>query len=311
MLFLAPPPTVMLSSRMSLFRLLTISLLAVGLVLVGCDSNNSDMEDERSFRSTSYSLQAQSNDGAIPDGVSGTVTFWEVNSQQSLVTLELEAGVTGESVAHPAHIHDNSAEEGGDVSIYLTPIDGSGGGGTSARIVQRPYDELVDFNGHVNIHESLSNLETVVSQGNIGANADGEEGDGLDLVDNLRTASYSLAATENDGSVAPDGIAGAVSFQSLTETLTLVSISLDAEGATGANVSHPAHIHMGTAEQGGDIEYHLSPIDGADEAAASSKLVEVPFDDLIEFNGHVNVHESVANLEHVVSQGNIGSNATD
>jgi hypothetical protein len=241
--------------------------------------------------------------------VSGTVTFWEVNSNQTLVTLELDDGATGASVAHPAHIHNNSAEDGGGIAIYLTPIDGSGGGGTSARVVQQSYDAMVGFDGYVNVHESVANLGTVVSQGNIGANADGSEGDGLELLDNLRTTSYPLSANQNEGGVAPDGIAGTVSIQALTEDLTLVSISLDANGATGADVSHPAHIHTNSAEEGGDIEYFLSPIDGSDQAAASSKLLEVPFEDLAAFDGHVNVHESIANLGSVVSQGDIGSNA--
>jgi hypothetical protein len=294
------------STTVSLFAFV---LLTAGFMLVGCDSNDSDMEEEQSLRSVSYSLQAQSNDGAIPDGVSGTVTFWEVNPNQTLVTLELDDGATETSVAHPAHIHENSAGEGGGIAIYLTPIDGSGGEGTSARIVQQSYDTLVNFDGYVNIHESVANLGTVVAQGNIGANAEGDEGEGLDLVDDLETASYPLSANSNGGSVAPDGIGGTVTFQALTEDQTIVSIRLDVSGATGAEVAHPAHIHEGSAEQGGDIEYYLSPIDGTDEAASSSKLVEESYEDLIGFDGHVNVHESIANLGSVVSKGNIGANA--
>jgi hypothetical protein len=150
---------------------LAFAFLAAGLVLSGCDNNDSDMEEEP-LRSISYSLEAQSNEGAIPDGVSGTVTFWEVNANQTLVTLALDDGATGASVAHPSHIHNNSAEEGGSIAIYLTPIDGSGGGGTSARVVSQSYDALVGFDGYVNIHESVANLGDVVSQGNIGSNAE-------------------------------------------------------------------------------------------------------------------------------------------
>jgi hypothetical protein len=247
------------------------------------------------------------NDGAISGGVSGTVTFWEYTQSQTVVTLELDEGATGADVAHPAHIHANSASEGGGIEIYLTPIDGSGGGGTSARLVDRPFEELATFNGHVNIHESVANLGTVVAQGNIGANAPGTLAAGLDLVDNPQSQTYDLAANENGGDVAPDGIPGSVEFVELTSGLTFVQVSLDTgNGATGASVSHPAHIHR-TAD--GGIEYYLSPIDGTDPDARAGKLVEAPYDDLTAFPGYVNVHESVANLGDIISQGNIGSTA--
>jgi uncharacterized surface protein with fasciclin (FAS1) repeats len=260
-------------------------------------------------RSVSYDLEAQSNDGAIPGGVSGTVTFWEISENQTAVTLELDGGITDTTLAHPAHIHANSASEGGGIEIYLTPIDGSGGGGTSARIVGRSFDELAAFDGYVNIHESVANLGTVVSQGNIGANATGTLAAGLDLVENRRSTVYPLEANSNGGDVAPNGIRGSVEFIELTSGMTYVQTELDpspAGGATGASVGHPAHIHR-TAD--GGIEYYLSPIDGTDPDARAGKLVEVPYDDLTAFPGYVNVHESVANLGAIVSQGNVGSNA--
>jgi len=263
-------------------------------------------------RSVSYDLAAQSNDGAIPDGVAGTVTFWEAGPDQTVVTLELDEGATGASVAHPAHIHNNSASDGGDIAIYLTPIDGSGGGGTSARLVNQSFDELANFNGYVNIHESVDNLGTVVSQGNIGANAPGTLAAGLDLVDNQRSETYPLDANMNDGAVAPNGIPGSVQFLELTSDLTFAQVSLDTgNGATGASVSHPAHIHNGSAGSGGGIEYYLSPVDGSDSDARSGKLVNESYDTLVGFDGYVNVHESVANLGDVVSQGNVGANANN
>jgi uncharacterized surface protein with fasciclin (FAS1) repeats len=263
-------------------------------------------------QSVTYDLEAQANDGAIPDGVSGTVTFWDLGNGQTAVTLELDDGATGASVAHPAHIHLNSASEGGGIEIYLTPIDGSGGGGTSARIVERPFDELASFDGHVNVHQSVANLGTVVAQGNIGANAQGTPAASLDLVENQRQMQFSLDANSNDGEVASDGVPGSVTFIELTSDMTYVQTSLNPgteNGATGASVSHPAHIHKNSASQGGEIEFFLSPVDGSDPDARSGKIVEESFDFLNNFPGHVNVHESVANLGDIVSQGNIGSTA--
>ena len=291
-------------------RLLAVAALAAGTVLwTGCDSNDSNMESDE-LRRVSYELTAQDNDGSLSGGVDATATFWEVNNNQTLVTLELDGGATGASVSHPAHIHNNSASEGGSIEIYLSPIDGSGGGGTSARVVNRPFDELSNLNGYINIHESVDSLGNVVSQGDIGANAEGTSGDGLDLVDDLRATSYSLSANANSGDVAPDGLPGNVVFQEITSNLTLVTLQLETGGgATGASVSHPAHIHNNSASEGGSIAIYLSPIDGSDSAARSSKLVERSYDELTSFNGYVNVHESIANIGNVVSQGNIGANA--
>lgn len=287
-----------------------LALFAGAMLWTGCDSNESAMSDmEETPRRLSYELTAQSNDGAIPEGVEGTVTFWAAGSDQTVVTLELEDGATGADVSHPAHIHNNSASEGGDIAVYLSPIDGSGGGGTSARVVNQPIETLAGFDGYVNVHESVANLGTVVSQGNIGSNAEGTAGEGLSFVDNRRSTSYSLSANTNEGGVASDGIPGTVLVQELTSEMTLVSLTLDTDGATGADVSHPAHIHSNSASEGGGIEYPLSPIDGTDAAARSSKLVGESYDTLVGFDGYVNIHESVANLQNVVSQGNVGANA--
>ena len=259
----------------------------------------------------SYDLAAQSNDGAIPDGVNGTATFWRYGDTQTIVTLELTDGATGASVSHPAHIHSGNAEEGGGIEYYLTPLDGSGGGGTSARVIDVPFDELTDFNGYINIHESVANLSTVVSQGNIGANASGTVQEGLDFIASPRTTDYDLAANPNDGDVAPDGVPATATFLELTSDLTLVTLNMEINGATEASVSHPAHIHNGNASESGGIEYYLGPIDGSDADSRSSKIVSEPYDTLTGFDGYINIHESVANLGNVVSQGNIGANAGD
>lgn len=257
----------------------------------------------------SYDLAAQSNNGAISDGVNGTATFWRYGDTQTIVTLELTDGATGASVSHPAHIHNNSAEDGGDIAFYLTPIDGSDEGASSARVIDVPFDELVNFDGYINIHESVAELGNVVSQGNIGANAFGTAREGLDFIESPRTTDYDLAANANDGSVAPDGIPATATFLELTSDLTLVTLDMDTDGETGANVSHPAHIHNNTASESGDIAFYLGPIDGTDPASRSSKIVPESYDTLTDFNGYINIHESLANLSAVVSQGNIGINA--
>jgi len=89
------------------------------------------------------------------------------------VTLALEGGATGaDSLAHPAHIHNNSVAEGGGIAIFINPISGNDPASRSSNLVGESFDTLVQFDGHVNVHESNAALQNIVSNGNIGANAD-------------------------------------------------------------------------------------------------------------------------------------------
>ncbi|MCS3696237.1 hypothetical protein [Salinibacter ruber] len=296
---------------MDAFRTSTLSILcllplALG-VLAGCDSSDSGMNADQPLRQVSYDLSAQSNDGALSDGVSATATFQELPDNQTLVTLELD-NTTNAGVTHPAHIHRSSD---GEIAFRLSPIDGTNQKGiTSARVVNRSFEQLADFDGYINIHESAANLGNVVAQGDIGANADGQTSEGLNVINSPDSKTYSLSANSNDGSVASSGIPGTVQITELTGSLTLVQVSLDPgteNGATGASVSHPAHIHRSSD---GGIEYYLSPVSGLDPDARSGKLVEESYSTLVDFNGYVNVHQSAAKLKNVVAQGDIGANAS-
>ena len=95
-----------------------------------------------------------------------------VHQNMTLVTLELTNGTTGTDVCHPAHIHMNSAAEGGSIVYFLGPVDGLGASeGISYAVVMESFDFLTDFDGYINIHESNAALGNIVSQGDIGSNA--------------------------------------------------------------------------------------------------------------------------------------------
>jgi hypothetical protein len=269
-----------------------------------------------------YDLQPQSNDGEAPEGVRGTVTFWRAGPDSTLVTLDLDENATVASVSHPAHIHSNSASDGGGIEIYLSAVNGSSPTGTSARKVGRPIEELASFDGHVNVHESPANLGTVVAQANIGANAEGTDGAGLSFVDDPRSTTYPLSASTTNGSVLSDGVTGTVRLEELTDSKTLVTYTLDTNGsvedAVGSNVdvAQIGHIHENSVSEGGSVvsgpfSGYLGSIAPTDPAARSSRIVNASYDELIGYDGYVNIHQSNANTQYVFAQGNIGANAPD
>jgi hypothetical protein len=69
---------------------------------------------------------------------------------------------------------------------------------------------------------------------------------------------------------------------------------------------------MNSASDGGGIDVYIAPIDGLahpNNDATSSQIVGRSYDELTSFDGHVNVHESNANLGNVIARGDIGANA--
>lgn len=264
-------------------------------------------ENLTTLRSASFELSANSNSGAVSAGVGGTATFWELNDKKTIVTLKLTES-TGASVVHTSHIHFNSAEVGGGIAYFLTPIDGTDPDASSARVINESFDKLIEFDGHINIHESVENIGTIVSQGNIGPNADVQIELGLNAVDNPQYIVYDLHSVSNSGEFFPDGVSAKAKFLEVTRDLTLVTLDLETDGATGTSQSHPAHIHNNSVEVGGGIAWYLGAIDAMDPESKSSMLISESFDDLSSFNGHINIHERLTALNVLLSQGNIDPN---
>ena len=59
------------------------------------------------------------------EGISGTAVFAERENGTTLVSVSLEGTPMGG--VHPTHIHMNTAAEGGDIAVSLTPVDGTSG----------------------------------------------------------------------------------------------------------------------------------------------------------------------------------------
>ncbi|MGJ3236556.1 CHRD domain-containing protein [Marivirga sp.] len=107
------------------------------------------------------------------EGISGSITFEERVNGFALATISLDG--TPDGGEHPAHIHENSASEGGGIIYTFNSVNGTtgismtdtrddGDGNTFT------YSEVLEVNGYVNVHLSADDLGTIVAQGDIGAN---------------------------------------------------------------------------------------------------------------------------------------------
>lgn len=230
------------------------------------------------------------------EGISGTATLYGRNNGNSLMVLELEG--TPEGGSHPAHIHANTAAQGGGIVISLASVDGTTGrsmttirqfdDGTSVN-----YAELLEYDGYVNVHLSAGDLGTIVAQGDVGQNA--LTGDSV---------AYELSE------VSDSGVSGTATFYERNNGFTLVEIMVEGTAAVG---NHPANILFNSVEEGGDVAITLSNVNGGTgisrtHVETQNNNKSVTYEDLLEFDGHVEIMD-VLNVSPV-SQGNIGANVS-
>ena len=241
--------------------------------------------------SKSYDLMEK----AAP-GIEGTVTFYERLNGQALSVIELMN--TPEDGVHPAHIHNNTAAEGGGIAFSFNPVDGTSGM-SKTNIKQLDdgsafgYNEVLDFDGYINVHLSADELGTIVAQGDIGQNE-------------LTAVSKEYVLQEN----AVEGISGKITYVKRLNGDALAKIELMNTPADGV---HPAHLHVNSVAEGGDIAIIMNSVDGNNGMSVTniSQLDNgTPFgyDDVLDFDGYINVHLSEENLATVVADGDIGQN---
>ena len=229
--------------------------------------------------------------------ISGTATFTKRISGKTLVSIALTGTTAG--VSSIAHIHINTVAQTGGAVVDLTSITGANGKSETSinklnTGVEITYDELLNFNGYINVHESASAMSTIIAEGDIGRNE----------LTNI-SIMYMLNAVTNNA------ISGTAKFTKRVSGETLVSIALT---GTTAGVSSPAHIHLNSVAQGGSIAIDLTAVKGATGKSETSvsKLnsgVAITYDQLLTFNGYINVHQSAGSLATLIAQGNIGANA--
>ena len=270
-----------------------LTMGALSLLTLACEEEEGPMMPDLpapTGSSMSYDLMSVSD-----PAISGTATLTELEDGSTQLIIDLNGTSSG---THPAHIHMNTAAEGGDIAISLTAVDGSTG--MSETIIESlddgtaiSYDQLLDFNGYINVHLSSSDLATLIAQGDIGQNT-------------LTGENKTYTLMEKDVA----GIMGAVTFAARENGNTLATIML--EGTPDGGM-HPAHIHMNSAAEGGGIAVSFNPVNGTTGMSMTSISMTddgaaISYEDILAYDGYVNVHLSMEELGTIVAQGDIGIN---
>ncbi|WP_299064200.1 CHRD domain-containing protein [uncultured Polaribacter sp.] len=271
-----------LNSILALFTLL--------FLFASCDKEET-LEIKSSGKSVTYDLGSKA-----VSTISGTATFTENSDTTTTISLDIQGTPSGG--LHPAHIHLNTAAEGGGIALSLTPVNGTTGKSEitvsaldDGTVVS--YDDLIAFDGYINVHLSATELSTIVAQGDIGQN---------DLTGMTKT--YDL------GAKAVADISGNVTFAERIngEALAIISLSNTPDGG-----SHPAHIHANTAAEGGGILVSFTPVNG-DTGMSETNLSALDsgsafgYSDIEGLDAYINVHLSATELSTIVAQGDIGQN---
>ena len=262
---------------------ITIAALGISLTLLigGCK------KDSAPTVKTTYTL-------AVKDqlGVSGTVTFTQLNSATTVIDIVLTGA---DATSHPAHIHSNSAVEGGAIAVSLNAVVG-GKSTTTVTMLDNgttvDYAQLIAFDGYVNVHESSTNLTTIIAQGDIGGNA---------LTSTSKT--YTL------DTVGAFGVSGTALFSKRVNGNTLVSIAVT--GAIAGN-TYPTAIHLGsvTTVGGGPVTKTLNMVDGTGKSLSNIRTLDdgtpATYDNLLVYDGYLAILQS-ALTPVTICQGNIGT----
>lgn len=268
----------------SLFKyILLISFIA--FFSCGDDDNGETIEVVTQLGSKTFQLFPVED-----PNISGTAKFIKNSNETTTVEIQL-IGTTIDNL-HPAHIHNNTAADGGTIAITLEPVDGETGfSSTTFKTLDDDtlvsYETLLDFDGYINVHFSENNLEDIIAQGDIGQN---------ELTGT--TKSYALSSVDFPA------ISGNATFSQRVNNETLVTINLDGTPASG---EHPAHIHFNTAAESGAIAYTLNTVDGT-TGESKTNIDAISYNNLLDFDGYINVHLSDTNLDVLLAQGDIGQN---
>ncbi len=268
-------------------RFLICGLVSSAIVFVTASCDDDDNPGPQlTGENKQYTLSSVSD-----PAINGTVTFAERDDDQILITIQLNGTSSG---THPAHIHVNSAAAGGSIVLDLEDVDGTDG--KSETVISAlndgtaiTYEQLLDFNGHVNVHLDANNLPTLLAQGDIGAN---------ELTGERKE--YEMTPVENPA------VQGKAIFEKRKKGTTLVTIMLEGQEP---GLTHASHFHSNTVADTGPIVINLKSINSSNSITKTSVDTlnngnPVTYEELLNFNGYINVHKGAT----FVAQVDIGQN---
>lgn len=297
--------------RITMKTLRILPMMAGMVFLTGCGSEdeavpmvpemtNPEMMDPEIMEPAAESDSKTYVLGSVDDpDISGTAKFITFSNDSTVIELKLDNTLDG--AMHPAHIHFNTAAEGGDIALNLTSVDGSTGESSTTVTTLADgsaisYNELLEYDGYINVHLSIDELGTLVAQGDIGQN---------ELIGNSKE--YVL------NSVDIPEIDGTATFFERKNGEALAIIMLNNTPADGM---HPGHIHANSAAEGGDILFTFNPVVGATGISRTNVAMlddgtAFGYADVLIVDGYINIHLSMEDLGTLVAQGNIGANESN
>ncbi|TYB77212.1 CHRD domain-containing protein [Bizionia myxarmorum] len=272
--------------------ILVFTIICSFLIMTNCSSDDNITRLETSLISTTYTLNPVTDPSVIGDARI-------IKNEDASITVNIKLSGTLPGQSNPASLRLNTAAEGGVTAISLTAINGTTGRSTTTFTTfdngtYVTYEDLLSFDGYIDVRLDSSNPATLLAQGDIGQN---------ELIGNSKT--YSLNTRD------VDGISGSVKFEERKNGEALARIELT---NTIPGTLHPAHIHINTALQSGAIALTFNEIDG--DTGISRTNISVLDDgtsflyaDVMDFDGYVNVHLSSTDLGTIIAQGDLGINA--
>jgi hypothetical protein len=263
-----------------------ISMMALLTVIIFMVTVNGCKKDEEfNGRKAVYSLK-------VKDvlGITGTATFNETSATSTSIDIVLVGAPSG---THPAELRMNSAVEGGAVVLTLDPVDETGKSSTAVTTIS--YDQLIAYDGFIQVHKSSSEPGIIYAQGDIGGNV---------ITSTNITYLLDTVGTYN--------VKGSALFEKRVNGNTLVTITLS---GTIAGESYPATINLGSIASigGGPVVKTLNNVEGSMGTCYTNirKLdsgVDITYDNWLVYDGYINIYQTAVNLENVICHGNIGSN---
>ncbi len=263
-------------------KIITVLTMCTAVILLiassGCEKDNT-------ARKTTYDLN-------VKDvlGVTGTVTFTETSSNTATIDIMLNYAPAG---THPAELCMNSAIEGGAAVISLNPVESDGKSSTLESSMT--YNQLIAYDGFIQVIKSTTEPDVILAQGDIGGNV---------ITSSNKT--YTL------NSVGIYGVSGTALFEKRVNGNSLLTITVT--GAI-ADESYLATINLGSIETigGGPVVCSLNNVDGTTGKSYTNirKLdsnIDITYDDWLVYDGYINIYKTTISSNTIICQGNIGSN---